>query len=125
VAPRLDTQQIELIGRSLLVSQLLRDGIEVAIPERDRGIDLIAYLDLGDSFLARPLQLKAFAGAAFTVDRKYARFPGMLIAYVWNAIDPPKAQSYCLAHDEAVAIAQAMGWTRTKSWAGAEGSKGG
>lgn len=44
-APPLDTQQLELIGRSLLVGELLRDGLEVALPERDRGIDLIAYVE--------------------------------------------------------------------------------
>lgn len=36
---------MELIGRILLVGELLRDGLEVALPERDRGIDLIAYVE--------------------------------------------------------------------------------
>ena len=43
-----DSQVIELLGRNRLVSELLRAGLEVAIPARDRGIDLIAYLDLID-----------------------------------------------------------------------------
>jgi hypothetical protein len=41
-----DTQVIELIGRNRLGSEILRDGLEVAVPARDRGIDLIAYSDL-------------------------------------------------------------------------------
>src|SRR2546430_17173377 len=59
--PPLDSQQLELIGRSLLVGELLRDGLEVALPERDRGIDLIVYLEgdqSGAPFIARPVQLK-------------------------------------------------------------------
>jgi hypothetical protein len=68
-APSLDTQQLELIGRSLLVGELLRDGLEVALPERDRGIDLIAYVEgdqTGVPFVARPIQMKARTAPAFT-----------------------------------------------------------
>jgi hypothetical protein len=42
----MDTQLTELIGRNWLVNELLRAGLEVATPLRDRGIDLIAYFDL-------------------------------------------------------------------------------
>jgi hypothetical protein len=116
---RLDTQQIELIGRNLLVGLLLRDGLEVARPERDRGIDLIAYVDLdetGGPFLACPLQLKAFTQAAFSVDQKYARFPNLLLAYLWNVSDPTRLEAYCLTYPEAVEVATSMGWTTTASW---------
>lgn len=41
-----DSQVVELLGRNRLIDELLRAGLEVAVPERDRGIDLIAYLDL-------------------------------------------------------------------------------
>ena len=48
VAPEhLDSQRIELMGRNLLVSLRIRDGLEVARPEPDRGIDLIVYADRG------------------------------------------------------------------------------
>jgi hypothetical protein len=40
-----DTQLVELAGRNWLASQLQHAKIEVAKPERDREIDLIAYLD--------------------------------------------------------------------------------
>jgi hypothetical protein len=116
---RLDTQQIELIGRNLLVGLLLRDGLEVARPERDRGIDLVAYVDLdetGGPFAASPLQLKAFTQAAFSVDQKYARFPNLLLAYLWNVIDPTKLEAFCLTYPEAVDVATSMGWTSTASW---------
>ena len=38
----LDSQVTEYLGRNLLIDQLLRAGVEVAIPVRDRGVDLIA-----------------------------------------------------------------------------------
>lgn len=49
------------------MGELLRDGLEVAVPARDRGVDVIAYADLSRqvaAFTARPLQLKAFSTSA-------------------------------------------------------------
>jgi hypothetical protein len=37
-----DSLLVELAGTNWLMSQLLHLGLEVAKPERDRGIDLIA-----------------------------------------------------------------------------------
>jgi hypothetical protein len=47
-----DSQTVEIIGRNFLVSQLVRDGVEVARPERDHGIDLIAYSHHGGIHLS-------------------------------------------------------------------------
>ncbi len=44
----MNSQIVELIGRNYLVSELLKAGFEVATPLRDRGVDLIAYIDLDD-----------------------------------------------------------------------------
>ena len=40
---QLDSQQVEILGRNLIKASLIEAGIEVATPERDNGIDLIAY----------------------------------------------------------------------------------
>ena len=84
----MDTQVVELLGRGRLIEELLRAGLEVAIPQRDRGIDLIAYLDLDEkigSFVARPRS-------------------------------PASTCTFALDHAEAVAIGDALGWTDTSSW---------
>ncbi|MGI9030434.1 MAG: hypothetical protein ACR2HP_10690 [Ilumatobacteraceae bacterium] len=114
----LDSQQIELIGRNLLVAQLLADDLEVALPERDRGIDLIVYADVTEQgrFVARPIQLKAASRRAFLVDQKYGKFPDLLLAYVWNVAEPLNAQTFCLTQLDAVGVAHAMGWIATASW---------
>jgi len=55
----LDAQTTEIMGTHLLVSTDPRDGFDVALPQRDRGIDLIAYLDpeqASGHFVARPLR---------------------------------------------------------------------
>jgi len=35
----LDPQVVEILGRQRLMAELLRDGLEVAVPARDRGVD--------------------------------------------------------------------------------------
>jgi len=90
----LDAQTVEIVGRNLLVSLLARDGLEVARPERDRGVDLIAYLDLDEEsgrFAACPIQMKAATSRSFSLMRKYEKFPQLLLAYIWHVDDPARS----------------------------------
>jgi hypothetical protein len=114
-----DSQRVELLGRNRLIDELLRDNLEVALPVRDRGIDLIAYADLSESvstYVARPIQMKASWTQAFGLDRKYEKFPGLLIAYVWHLGSPADAVTYAMSYATCLSIAESMGWTRTASW---------
>lgn len=117
--PELDAQAIELIGRNRLGSELLRAGLEVAVPARDRGIDLIAYADLSShvrTFVARPIQMKAASERSFSLFRKYEKLRDLIIAYVWFVHEPEKTATYALTYDEAYSVADRVGWTKTKSW---------
>ena len=38
-----DTGATEVLGRSWFTAELVRSGVEVARPERDIGVDLLAY----------------------------------------------------------------------------------
>jgi hypothetical protein len=111
-----DTQVVELIGRNRLGSEILRDGLDVAVPARDRGIDLIAYSDLLSNvkkFVARPIQMKASSEASFSIDRKYKRVANLIIAYVWHVHDPNATVTYALTYKEALTIAKKC-WGRAK-----------
>ena len=115
----LDSQVVEILGRQLLIEQLLRANIEVAEPIRDRGIDLIAYVDRGpevSTFEARPIQMKASSARAWGINRKYAPFPGLLLAYVWNVATPAGMVVHAMTHLEAVGIAEQMGYASSPSW---------
>jgi hypothetical protein len=115
----MDTQTIELVGRHRLVSELLKAGLEVALPSRDRGVDLIAYLDLEPElgrFVARPIQLKAASRRSFGIWRKYLKINELIIAYVWHLDGEGQPDTYALTCSEAAAIAEALGWTATSSW---------
>ena len=115
----MDAGTVELLGRNRLTGELLRAGLEVAFPIRDRGIDLIAYADLETrvkTFIARPIQMKAASSMTFGVDRKYSKFPNLIIAYVWYVDDPQKTCTFGLSFADAVQVAEKMGWTSTESW---------
>ncbi len=114
----MDTQQVEIIGRNLLVSACVADSIEVSEPIRDRGIDLIIFNDTNEqgSFNALPVQLKASSKRSFSVNAKYAKFPNLLMAYTWHSDSPTNARLYIMKYSDAINIADEMGWLKTVSW---------
>ena len=115
----LDSQQVEVIGRNIITNQLTREGIEVAEPVRDRGIDLVAYLSKeegADQFRACPIQLKVASGRDLSIYRKYEAFPQMVVAYVWCVASEDDVEVYAVTTDEALEIAEKRRWTETKTW---------
>lgn len=103
---KLDAQQVEVVGRGILTARFVADNIEIAKPERDKGIDLIAYKSVGESntLLAVPVQLKAFSEFGFSLDER--RYRNMLMAYVWHVAEPNKAEVFVMTFDQAVEAAQ-------------------
>lgn len=91
-----DTQTIEILGRNRLVDELLMAGLEVALPLRDRGVDLIAYVELpsvASKFIAVPIQMRAASTRAFSLDAKYAKVSNLVMAYVWGLRAPEHAST--------------------------------
>jgi hypothetical protein len=118
---KLDSQAVEIIGKNKLINELLKAGIEVASPIRDRGIDLIAYIDIDkdnklQSFVACPLQMKAATKHRFGIERKYEKFSNLLLVFVWYVSDPNSNVIYALAYREAIEVGEEMGWITTKAW---------
>jgi hypothetical protein len=114
-----DPQVVELQGRHRLIEELLGSGVEIAMPVRDRGIDLVAYLDTGDdvtAFKAWPIQVKAATGRAFSLNRKYAKFPDLLFALIWDLGTREPAQFFLLSYTDMLRIGTELGWTDTTSW---------
>lgn len=61
--------------------------------------------------------MKACSTEAFSIDAKYAKFPDLVLAYIWNIEHPEKQTTFAMSYSEALGIADEMGWTRTTSWA--------
>jgi hypothetical protein len=110
-----DSQLVEIAGKHLLIARLVAAGYEVAEPIRDKGIDLIVYRDKNE-FSARPVQMKASTQESFSLDRKYERFPNLLIAYVWNLNANDRSEVYLLTFDQALKVIDVKGYSKTDSW---------
>lgn len=111
--PKLDPAAVEIAGRNWLTAQLLARGFEVAVPEVDRGIDLIVFREVGAAGIrALPLQLKCSSLEGFSLHRKYEG-RGIPMAYVWNVLGQPEV--YFLTYDEAL-IALGEQAAKTASW---------
>lgn len=113
-----DAQLTEIAGKHLLISRLVAAGFEVAQPLRDKGIDLLVYRDGegGKDFAAYPIQLKASSHESFSLDRKYERFPRLLIAYVWNVQAPERSDVYALTFNDALQVLEKKGYAKADSW---------
>lgn len=113
-----DSQLTEIAGKHLLIAHLINAGFEVAEPIRDKGIDLVAYRGApgSDEFVAWPIQLKASAHESFSLERKYASLPRLLIAYVWNVNTPDRSEIYVLTFEDAVEVLEKKKYAQTESW---------
>ena len=116
----IDTGAVELIGRHMLIAELIGDGIEAALPLRDRGVDLIAYLETHAEthrFYSIPIQLKAASGKSFSIDKKYAGIRNLLLVYVWGASGAEAAREfYAMSYAQALEIMREMGYDKSASW---------
>jgi len=113
-----DTQITELAGRHYLIAQLLAGGVEVASPVRDKGVDLIAYVETANDrpeFLACPIQLKANKDARFGIEKKYGKIPSLLMVYAWR-VSTPAPELYALTYREVVELLESRNHTKTQSW---------
>jgi hypothetical protein len=110
----LDAQQKELLGRSALEAELIKNGFEVARAHRDKGIDLLVFLDEPKRpFVSRPIQLKASTGIRFGLDRKYEGMTGLILAYAWTILERPRFFLMTYSEAECLVPAEAK---RTYSW---------
>ncbi|MGA3160141.1 MAG: hypothetical protein ABSC77_02910 [Terracidiphilus sp.] len=113
-----DSQLTEVFGKNLLISHLVAAGFEVAQPVRDKGVDLVVYKDGENAkdYVPCLIQLKASSQESFSLDKKYERFPHLLIAYVWNVRTPAQSDVYALTFKEALQVMEKKGYSKTDSW---------
>jgi len=110
-----------LVGRAgelLVAAELLRQGVEVALPAFDHGIDLIAYrLPGGQWPYAKfvPIQVKAASGTNFNFQKTwFMRVTGVVLVHVWNIITIP--EFYIFDGVESAEATLGPQHTQTSSW---------
>jgi len=113
----LDAQTIAVLGKSYVRMLLQRDGVEVAEPACDRGIDLIAYLDQHTKQLyAQPIQVKSSLQFRWTHHVKYRAFPGLILAHVMHLEDQTNTRVYATNYSENHAIAKKLKYLERPLW---------
>lgn len=120
----LDSQQIEVLGRNLFISALLRDGIEVATPIRDNGIDLLVYKAFHNARQTPkvvPIQLKCSSGAAWGIKRRYETIKDIRLVHVWNLATEIPCEFYCLSWSDANSVLMQHNYT-PMNWDTPQGS---
>jgi hypothetical protein len=82
-------------GEMLVAAELMRRGVEVAIPCNDVGVDLLAYRlavaeQVGSKFI--PIQIKTSSGEAFSFKRDWLGFrkAEIILIWVWHAATVPQ-----------------------------------
>ena len=114
--PKTDSKWVEPAGRNWLMGELFRAGLDVARPELDRGIDLIAFRHLDRRLSYLPIQMKTAADASFRLESKYEKIPGLALAYVWGLRDYAHTKCFALSYAQSFQIMQEIGHTDTPSW---------
>ena|SRR5258708_344035 len=108
-----DVQLVEIAGRNWLVSQLIQCGVEVAKPERDKGVDLIAYVET-QRFKACRIQIKVSTDSAFVAYRE--KYSGMLMVYIWHIDDSQRTVAFAMNALQARRIVKANEWDQNDCW---------
>lgn len=104
---------IETLGRNFIVGELLRAGLNCAVPVWDTGIDVIAWTEGSATFV--PLQLKTTLGQRFGIWKKY-KDTNAVIVWVWYVGDPRLTAAYALTYNESVALLKPLGWDKRRGW---------
>lgn len=94
-AAKADKSLVEVLGRAALTTALVADGIEVARPERDAGVDLLAFTF--SPWRVLPIQMKAATTSMFSIDKKYERVD-QLIWSTSGTLDPRATPSSTRCH---------------------------
>jgi hypothetical protein len=100
-------------GEALVAAELMRRGVNVAVPAYDRGVDLLAYLELDFSRVI-PIQIKARSSSGYYFQRSWFRIPGLMLVQVWHVATKPEFYIFRNLHDVEDALGPAH--SATPSW---------
>jgi len=117
-AKSLHAESIAILGQNRLVEQLVLGGIDIALPIRKHGVDLIAYMtprDRSEDFISAPLRVTSSTGRAFSIDNSLESITDLLHVFVWN-VGGEGCSIFALTHRELGAVAEALGYSLAPSY---------
>jgi hypothetical protein len=117
----LPAQVVETTRRSgirIFESQVREAGLQLVEPQKKNGIDYFicceTHADHGR--VSFPVKLKTSVHEVFSLYKKEAKIPQLLVAYVWHAREPKDSEVYALTYDEALQIVKSKPYFTSKSW---------
>jgi len=109
----LSKRQLEKIGTAFIAEQCYREGLRIAYPDIDDGVDLIIFrISEQGNFDAVPIQIKAFSTESFYTDKKYLEIPKLFIIYLWYVGSGKQIRSFGMLYEEAEKIVDKNHWSR-------------
>jgi hypothetical protein len=81
-ATRPTTANVGAAAESLVVTRLLKQGLDVARPLSDNGIDFIAYEPANQRRFV-PIQVKSASSDRINFERRWFVVPDLVLVYVW------------------------------------------
>ena len=105
-------------GEYLVAGELLRRGVEVAVPASDVGVDLLAYRltqRAKTASLFVPIQVKAYSGTGYRFQKSwFERAPGLALVLVWHIGTTPEFYVFGGLDDAVAAVGEKH--AATSSW---------
>lgn len=112
----MESDRLELLGRGKLTEQLLRAGLDTAIPTIRGDIDLFVYGSAKQGgFVVCPVRLRASASRSFSLDGRYEAVPNLIHVFVWG-LSSDQVSIHALTHKEAALVAEELGCNLGPSW---------
>jgi hypothetical protein len=109
----LDSEGVAIVAQNRLIEQLVQAGVDVAVPARRHGFDLIAYLvprERSENFGACPIRMKAAHGKAFGIDNTFESIANLLNVFVWG-VGTETTSIFALTNRELSAVADQLGYS--------------
>jgi hypothetical protein len=100
-------------GEVCVAGELLRRGVDVAIPAYDKGIDLLAYRE-HDLTKIVPIQVKARANTGYNFQRDWFRIPALVLVHVWRLQSTPEFYVFAGLDDVVDALGPVL--ANSQSW---------
>ena len=105
-------------GETLVAAELMRRGVEIAIPASDVGVDMLAYRLAPKQRVAHnfvPIQVKARSETGYNFQKIwFTKVPGVVLVHVWHVSTTPVFYIFRDLEDVKSALgshAQSVSWT--------------
>ncbi len=114
-----DNRSTHRIGCDRLILELRQFGIHAEPSVKTRGVDFFVTRHQSGKPSQRlriPILVRAASKANFSVIRRHEKISNLILAFVWHLRSGNPAETFAMTFNEALSIAEEMGWTSTGSW---------